>query len=134
MEAPSTVPVVVHYANGTILKCYATATEMGASHVLVTTTDGASYKIRNRDLKAVFYVRDLIGNDAYQENRRFPPGFVTTGQKVGVQFRDGERVVGVSHDFDPAKPGFHLVPADGKSNNVRIYVVRSFVDSCIMLH
>lgn len=133
-ENPTSFPVVVHYANGTILKCYALGTDVGPTHVLVTTNDGTSYKIKNKDLKAVFFVRTLLGDDRYNESRKFPPGFSTGGQKIGVRFKDGERVVGVSHDYDPKKQGFHMVPADAKSNNLRIYVVRSFLDDCVLLH
>ncbi|MFN7974447.1 MAG: hypothetical protein U0166_19195 [Acidobacteriota bacterium] len=127
-------PVVVHYTNGTIVKCHATGTEMGPTHVLVNSNDGTSYKIRNRDLKAVFFVKTLIGDDEYNESRKFPEGFHTTGQKIGVRFKDGERIVGVSHDFDPKKPGFNLVPADGKSNNLKIYVLRSSLHDLVLLH
>lgn len=134
MEAPNLVPVVVHYANGTLLKCHATATEAGPTFVLISTNDGAAYKIKNRDLKAIFYVKTLRGDDSYNETRRFPEGFVTTGTKLGVRFKDGERVVGVSHDYDPRNPGFHIVPADPRSNNVRIYVLMSFVLDCVALH
>ncbi len=133
-EQSTREPAVLHYANGNVMKCYVVKAEQERKALLVTTDDGICHKIRNRDLKALFYVKDFIGNDRHVENRRFPEGFQTTGAKVGVKFTDGERIVGVSHDYSDDSIGFHLVPADGRSNNRRIYLVRETLAQCVVLH
>jgi len=53
--------------------------------------------------------------------------------KVVARFRDGRMLKGVAMDLDPAKPSFHLRPAEGgKAHEVRlddlkaIFFVRSF--------
>jgi len=44
-----------------------------------------------------------------------------------VTFRDGEKLVGTSEAYNPQKLGFFLFPADGKSNNSRIFIVNKNV-------
>ena len=75
-----------------------------------------------RELKAVFFVRDFIGNPARKDGQKFPTG-ETARPHVEVRFRDGEVMVGrrTARRTDPQ--GFFLVPADPESNNLRVYVV-----------
>ena len=133
-DTPKAVPVIIHYANGTLVKCHASDVEIDRASVLVNTTDGTAYKLRHREIKALYWVRDFLGTQGYRETRKFPEGFQTSGRKLGVQFRDGERLVGVTHDDEPGSPGFHLVPADPKSNNLKIWVSRAAVARTIPLH
>jgi hypothetical protein len=75
-----------------------------------------------RDLKAVFFVRDLVGNPAHRDAQKFPPGHVA-GCHVEVRFRDGEVIVGTAESPVTDPLGFFLIPADPESNNLRVYVV-----------
>jgi hypothetical protein len=54
-----------------------------------------------------------------------PPGL-----KLEVIFTDGEVMVGSSMlSYDPKRPGNFIIPADPKSNNIRVYAVSSAVKS-----
>ena len=72
-------------------------------------------------LKAVFFVKDHVGNKHYQEKKAFDR--LVPGRKLQVVFKDGETIVGSTTAYDGARPGFFMTPADPQSNNDRIYVV-----------
>ncbi len=76
-------------------------------------------------LKAVFIVRDFIGNPLYNERKEYIEGEKFSGVQVEVTFEDGEVLVGSTLSYDPKRQGFFLSPADPKSNNIRIFVVSS---------
>jgi hypothetical protein len=75
------------------------------------------------ELKSIYFVRSLLGNKAYQENKRMMPTVYRQGRKIEVTFPDGEVMVGTTDGFSPARLGFTFYPADPKSNNVEIFVV-----------
>ncbi|HWR96956.1 MAG TPA: hypothetical protein VN317_00890 [Candidatus Methanoperedens sp.] len=75
------------------------------------------------DLKAVFFVKDLVGNPEHRERLEFRPDKPAVGKKIRVVFMDGEILVGTTQGYDPTRTGFFLVPADGDSNNERCFVV-----------
>jgi hypothetical protein len=76
-------------------------------------------------LKALFIVRDFIGDSQYKERKEYIEGEKFSGVKVEVTFEDGEVLVGSTLGYDPKRQGFFLFPADPKSNNIRIFVVTS---------
>ena len=78
-----------------------------------------------QELKAIFFVRDFVGDPAYVEQKVFQQP--RSGRKLEITFEDGEVLVGTSLGFDPVRPGFFLFPADPASNNERVYVVKSAV-------
>ena len=79
--------------------------------------------IYTRELKALFFVKDLAGDPDHVEKKEFhsapPPG----GRRIRAAFRDGEVLVGTTTSYQPGLPGFYLTPADAESNNERCYVV-----------
>ena len=77
------------------------------------------------DLKAVFFVRDFVGNAEYNERKKFsPPASVRKGAECKVVFKDNEVLVG-SLDGDLfLRPGLFVTPADPASNNIRVYALR----------
>jgi len=82
-------------------------------------------EVKMKDLKAVFFVRDFNGNRRYQESQAVEGQ--RHGRRLEVIFRDGEKLVGTSEAYNPQKLGFFLFPADGKSNNSRIFIVNKNV-------
>jgi hypothetical protein len=74
-----------------------------------------------KDLKAVFFVKDFRGNSKYKESQKVAEG--KPGRKIEVTFSDGEKIVGTAPAYSPKSKGFFVVPADAKSNNLRIFVV-----------
>ncbi len=80
-------------------------------------------EIHTSQLKALFFVRDFDGKPQYVERKEFDPGRPSAGRKIKVQFKDGESLVGTTTGYQPNRPGFFLVPADGDSNTERCFVV-----------
>lgn len=91
----------------------------------------ASEEIRLEDLKALFRVKTWGRKDRH---RGLVPGFVDGEEaqapqgpfiRTVAEFYDGEKIYGFTQDYDPARPGFFLIPADPRDNNARVYVVTS---------
>ncbi len=78
-----------------------------------------------RDLKAVFFVKDLSGSPEYKET--VFAGSPKSGRKLEITFSDGETLVGTTDAYNPQKFGFFIFPTDPKSNNLRIFVVNKNV-------
>ncbi len=105
-------------------------------HVVVPSQAGGvsqSLEIKVADLKAVFFVKDLTGDAAYNEGKAFSPDAKTAGRKVQVEFRDGETIVGTTQGYQPDRPGFFVAPVDPKSNNDRCFVVMAAVKNVAFL-
>src|SRR5690242_2094597 len=85
---------------------------------------GGTTVVPMRQLKAVFFVRDLAGDPTHKDLRGFldGPGETTRGRKIAVRFKDNELVCGYSLSYSPDRPGFFVFPSDPGSNNLRIFV------------
>jgi len=77
-------------------------------------------------LKALFFVKTWDGDSKRVDENSFE---LVSGQgrRMLVTFADGEVMAGFTMGYGLNKPGFFLVPADPKSNNVRVFVVKSAV-------
>ncbi|MGA2518354.1 MAG: hypothetical protein ABSG44_17630 [Thermodesulfobacteriota bacterium] len=53
------------------------------------------------ELKAVFFVRDFVGNFQYNERKEYIPEDKPSGRKIEVTFVDGEVLVGTTLGYDP---------------------------------
>lgn len=80
-----------------------------------------------KELKAIFFVQDFVGNYLYNERKGYIQGEKPSGRKVEVTFADGEVLIGSTLGYDPSRPGFFLFPADPKSNNIRVFAVTTAV-------
>ena len=74
-----------------------------------------------KDLKAVFFVKDFIGDREYRGRPIAEPPM--HGRKIEVTFSDGENIFGKTEGYNPQKLGFFMFPADPESNDLRIFVV-----------
>jgi hypothetical protein len=74
-----------------------------------------------KDLKAIFFVKDFVGDPARKDSSECGPA--THGRKVVVTFKDGEQLSGSTEAYNPQKLGFFLFPLKGDTNNTRIFVV-----------
>ena len=82
---------------------------------------GKGEKLMLKDLKAIFFVRDFVGNkDAQDAPDLELPGH---GRKIEVDFQDGEKLLAKTEGYNPQKIGFFVFPIDPKSNNLRIFVI-----------
>jgi len=92
----------------------------------VVTIDMQKLKIMEIDmeeLKAAFFVKDLKGNKDHKDI--YNDVITGSGKKVKVEFSDGEVITGFALSYSPERHGFFIVPADLKSNNERIFVIKS---------
>ncbi|MBI3030784.1 MAG: hypothetical protein HYY64_14860 [Candidatus Rokubacteria bacterium] len=131
--------IVVHCADGKIVKGYSLDfyPNKPGFHLIPTVGDFAlaeePIEVRIDELKAVFFVRDFVGNPEYDEEKRFADGKRPPGRKVAVTFVDDELLVGSTMGYDLSRPGFFFFPADDKSNNVAVFAVSAAVKKVILL-
>jgi hypothetical protein len=94
-------------------------------HVSVATAPAGAkpVKINTKDLKALFFVKDLAGDRKHVERNEFDPSHPPAGRQIRVVYKDGEVLVGTTTGYQPGRPGFFVVPADASSNVERCYVV-----------
>ena len=96
-------------------------------HVVPNDCGQKPVQVLVRQLKAVFFVRDLAGNPRHEERKEFDLAKPPTGRKIKVEFKDGELLVGTTQGYQPERSGFFLVPADATANNERCYILASAV-------
>ena len=129
--------VVVRYADGRIIKGYTeNFLPTKPSFLVRPTEDGTSIdpvEVSIRDLKAVFFVRDFVGDPNHMERKDFSDGVDAPGILLKVNFKDGEVIIGSALSYDPQRPGFFISPADSKGNNLAIFVVSQSVIQVIYL-
>ena len=121
--------VVAHLADGRLLK--GTTVDFfpnRPSFHLLPTSGGSTLELYLSQMKALFFVKSLKGSALPRK-----PGFPATGangrgKKVAIRFKDGEVLCGYSLTYLPGREGFFIHPADADSNNLRVYVVRSFAE------
>ena len=119
--------IVVHYLNGKVVK--GTTQDFFPTRALfhLAPLTGPTFQVRCRELKAIFFVRDLAGNSKRRDLRGFVSGPAENshGKKIAVRFKDGELLCGYTLTFMPDREGFFIFPCDPGSNNERIYVLTS---------
>ena len=117
--------VVAHYLNGKVLK--GTTQDFFPNRPMfhLSPPQGAVMEVRCRDLKALFFVRDLVGDHKRRDLRGFvtAPAETSHGKKIAVRFKDGELLCGYTLTFTPDRDGFFVFPSDVTSNNQRVYVL-----------
>lgn len=119
--------VVARYLDGRLLKGF-TFDFSPARPVFHVTAAGAApggrpIEVALADLKAVFFVKDLVGDAHYNERKEFAVTDRPVGRKVAVRFRDGEVLVGTTQGYDRSRPGFFMIPVDPSSNIDRCFVI-----------
>lgn len=118
--------VVAHFADGHVVK--GTTQDFFPNRPtfrILPMGAGKETEVQCRQLKAVFFVKDLAGDENRKDIKGFVdgPGETTKGKKLAVRFKDGEFLCGYSLSYSPERVGFFLFPSDPGSNNLRIYVM-----------
>jgi uncharacterized protein DUF6982 len=118
--------IVVHLTGGAVYKgmTHDFAPTQTSFHVLPAEGGGVPVKVQMADMKAMFWVKDYMGNRDFVARRDFDPARRPQGKRAILTFHDGETIWGAVVDDDPSSPGFYFVPADEADNNVKIFVVR----------
>jgi hypothetical protein len=115
--------VVLQFKNKRVLKGKTFDFSQNKEFFHLQTLNNKVHDIHMEKLKAVFFVRDFLGNkNRYDRYRDVIPG---GGRKINVQFLDGEIVTGFTLSFNPGRNGFFMTPASLKGNNSRIFVIKS---------
>lgn len=121
--------IVARYVDGRMIKG-TTADFFPTKDFFHVTVAGAPEETKpvevfTKELKALFFVKDLSGNPQQQTRNEFDPAHPAVGRKIKVVFKDGEVMVGTTTGYQPGRPGFFLVPADLASNTERCYILTS---------
>ena len=125
--------VVVKYLNGKVIKGFMQNFSPNKDRFHLIPADkasGGTIEVMVKHLKAIFVVRDFIGNPQYDERKKYVEGEKPSGLKLEVTFTDGEVIAGSTLlGYDPKRQGNFIFPADPRSNNLRVFVVSSAVKS-----
>ena len=117
--------IVVHSKEGKIHKGVTQDfdPDQAEFHFLPAEGGGVPMRLRVDDLKALFWVKDFIGNREFVARRAFD--VENEGRRAILTFNDGEQVWGTMGPGAEDGAGFFFVPSDKEDNNKRIFVVRS---------
>jgi hypothetical protein len=120
--------VVVHMKDGTIRK--GITLDFDPNHkifyLLPAEGGGVPLPIELERMKALFYVKDYVGNRDFVARRQFDHAR-RSGSKAILTFHDGESIWGTIPEYSDQASGFYFFPVDEEDNNTRIFVVRSSV-------
>ena len=118
--------IVVHMKDGKIHKGVTQDFRPAAEtlHLLPAEGGGVPMRIRFEDMKAVFYVKDYVGNRDFVARRQWDLAR-RAGRKAILAFTDGEQVWGTVGEEGEGDRGFFFFPVDEDDNNIRIFVIRS---------
>ena len=118
--------LVVHKTDGAIYKGVTQDfdPQREVFHFLPAEGGGIPLRMELTEMKALFWVKDYIGNRQHVARQSFEAGD-RSGERTVVTFQDGEEIWGTLTGDTDGKLGFFLIPADAEDNNIRIFVVRS---------
>jgi len=122
--------VVVHMKGGKIHKGLTRSFDPEAETFYLLPAEGGGVPVRIpiADMKALFWVRDFVGDADFVARKDFA-AVAHSGRRAVIRFRDGEEIWGtVAGEPGDADAGFFFYPADGADNNVKIFVVRSSLE------
>jgi hypothetical protein len=130
---------VLRFNDGTILKGH--ISKFSSDSDMVTLLEAETAKEHTVDihqLKAIFFVKSFCGDSGYREKKSY--GMARPkGRKIFIKFKDGEGIVGFLEGHFPwgkgfflskqeaVLKGFFILPVDGDSNNLKVFVVSSSV-------
>jgi hypothetical protein len=117
--------VVARYKDGRMIKGATIDFSPGRDvfHVIDSTAPNTMpVMVQTRQLKALFFVKDLIGDPEYGSDGSAPNIRPALGRKVRVVFNDGEVMVGRSAT-QPATSGIFVEPEDPSRNEQRAFVL-----------
>jgi len=126
--------IVVKFKDGKIIKGWSTDFGPNKDIFHLHSTEGEGSKISEIEissLKAVFFVKDFVGDKSYKKVRTFEgqPKGTPSERKIIIIFKDGENFYGTTHSYNPKRKGFFVYPIDHKDNNDRVFVINPAVNS-----
>lgn len=121
--------VVAHLLDGSLVKGACLDVQPTKPDCHVRTADRGMVEIMLADLKALFFVKSLVGNPAHQYASEPEPGDsrLAGSHRIALTFQDGERLIGLANRYPPLGKFFWVLPVDGASNTIRVLVNRAAV-------
>lgn len=121
--------VVVHFRDGQTVKgrTFDFTPTKDSFHVTTIQDHKQIIEVSTPLIKAVFFVRTFSGDKNHETHEEFSMGnfkFDDASLKVRVDFLDGEVMYGMTNGYSPNRKGFFVFPADKKTNNERVFVVK----------
>lgn len=118
--------IVVHMKGGAIRKGVTQDFDPAGRmfHLLPAEGGGVPVRVQLEEMKALFYVKDYLGNRDYVSQQRFER-VQRSGLKVILTFHDGETLYGTVAEEDQLAERFFVYPADERDNNIRLFVMRN---------
>jgi hypothetical protein len=126
--------IVVHMKDGAIHKgiTHDFDPDTESFHLLPAEGGGVPRRVVVDEMKALFYVKDYMGNRDFVARRQFAEA-QSSGKKGILTFSDGETVWGFVGESGDTGRGFYYFPLDEGDNNIRIFVVQSSVKEMKMV-
>ncbi len=120
--------IVVHMKDGAVHKGITHDFDPGTDtfHLLPAEGGGVPRRVVVDEMKALFYVKDYVGNRDFVARRQFDEAH-RAGRKAILTFSDGETIWGFVGEDAESGRGFYFFPLDEGDNNIRIFVVQSSV-------
>ncbi len=130
--------LVIHYADGRIVRGTTANFSPEQDYFVLTPLAGdpappgpgqagGAIAVELKDLKGIFFVKDLAGRRSHGPPRAAPANQPNLGRRVKVTFQDGEVLLGATPSYDPKKQGFFIFPAEADSNTVKLFAVNAHV-------
>lgn len=121
--------VVAHYLDGRVVKGISLDVDPGRPKCHIRTAAQGTLEVKLTELKALFFVKDLVGNSGRDDILKLEPndGRARGSYPIELEFVDGERLVGLTVRYPPVRPFFFVLPGDSRSNNLRVLVNRAAV-------
>lgn len=120
--------MVLKFLEGATMKGFGSVIAPGEAVLEFKDLEEKIHWIELKKVKAAFYVKSFegTGHKARSTQQMFT---MSSGQKVRVVFKDGEKQEGFVNDVTrlPQAAGFYLVPADPITNNIRMWINREAV-------
>ena len=134
MSGEGSDKLVAHHKDGRIDKGFSRDFDPARETFHLVRREGemaTSRQIQLEELKALFHVKTWGREDRHLGREAgFPPSDACRPAgpayiKTVLEFYDGEKVFGYTRDYEPARQGFYLLPADPEDNNRKIFVLTS---------
>jgi hypothetical protein len=95
----------------------------------IKTAAQGTLEVKLKELKALFFVKDLVGNSGRNDVLALEPsdGRARGSYPIDLEFADGEHLIGLTVRYPPVRPFFFVLPADSRSNNLRVLINRAAV-------
>ncbi len=122
--------VVAHHLDGRIVKGTSIDVTTAKPTCHINTDDGV-IEVELDDLKALFYVKNFVGDSERNDTQEEVEGDVRLrgSKRLELVFKDSERLMVLSNRFPLQGARFFVLPIDPDSNNERILVNQAALES-----